>query len=315
MRIEKSIHSFDGTMLYVSSTGKGAPVVLCDGVGCDGFVWRYLAPALAKKYQVVHWHYRGHGKSGVPRDPAAYRMMSLRRDLLAVLDAFKLPQAALLGHSMGVQVVLDFALAHPKRVSALLAICGSYGQPLNSFHGNRLLAALLPHLHRATTRWPGLAKRAWRRAMRSALTHQYAMMFEVAGSRLRRREMAPYFKHLEQMDLDAFLWTLSAAQEQTVEPRLTEITQPTLVVVGEHDSFTPAWLGRRMQRLIPGAQLLTIKGGTHAAPLEFPDLINSNVPRFLGMHLSEAKRREAKKRAPPHARSSVLSISSPRADG
>src|SRR3954471_20976233 len=42
-------------------------VVFCDGIGCDGYVWKYLERALGADYRIVHWHYRGHGRTPPPR--------------------------------------------------------------------------------------------------------------------------------------------------------------------------------------------------------------------------------------------------------
>ena len=59
----------DGAALYYQVQGEGEPgMVLCDGLGCDGFVWKYLAPYLGQSYRVLRWHYRGHGRSGLPRE-------------------------------------------------------------------------------------------------------------------------------------------------------------------------------------------------------------------------------------------------------
>src|SRR5205809_463414 len=65
MEREQFVPAADGTRLYTKVRGEGRPVVLCDGLGCDGFVWRYLEEPLAAQYQVVRWHYRGHGLSSV----------------------------------------------------------------------------------------------------------------------------------------------------------------------------------------------------------------------------------------------------------
>ena len=72
-------HSFalaaDGTRLFVrSKNGAHAPsdvrAFLCDGILCDGFIWKYLWNDLAAEVSLTHWHYRGHGRSGAPRDEA-----------------------------------------------------------------------------------------------------------------------------------------------------------------------------------------------------------------------------------------------------
>src|SRR4051794_5130483 len=62
----------DGTPLYYELGGpldQAAPsIVLSDGIGCDGYVWKYLWPQLCEERATVHWHYRGHGKTPAPRD-------------------------------------------------------------------------------------------------------------------------------------------------------------------------------------------------------------------------------------------------------
>src|SRR6266542_3531728 len=44
-------------------------VAFCDGIGCDGYVWKYLEAALGSTHRIVQWHYRGHGRTPMPRNP------------------------------------------------------------------------------------------------------------------------------------------------------------------------------------------------------------------------------------------------------
>ena len=51
------VEAEDGTRLFWGLRGEAsgrAAVVLNDGIGCDGFVWRYLQPHLAESRQVLH---------------------------------------------------------------------------------------------------------------------------------------------------------------------------------------------------------------------------------------------------------------------
>ena len=61
----------DGSPLFYESWGeRGAltPALFCDGIGCDGYVWRYLREDLGARF-CLHPHYRGHGRTALPRDP------------------------------------------------------------------------------------------------------------------------------------------------------------------------------------------------------------------------------------------------------
>ena len=281
MAEERFVRSFDGTQLFVSRDGSGPPVLLCDGIGCDGFILRYLRPALRDQYTLIHWHYRGHGESEAPRDPDALGISELRGDLIAVLDALGLERVVLVGYSMGVQLALDFAVRFPGRVAGLVPMCGSYGHPLDTFHDTSLANTLFPYLEALVRRFPEGAQRLWSGLLRSELAYQYGVHFEVEGRLLAREDFQPYFDHLARMDVGIFFRMLEKVRHHSVGQRLHEVSAPTLVVAGERDTFTPVWLSRRMQRLIPGSEILVVPFGTHTAPLEMPELVCMRVSKFL----------------------------------
>jgi pimeloyl-ACP methyl ester carboxylesterase len=62
---------------------------------------------------------------------------------------------------------------------------------------------------------------------------------------------------------------------------LEEVNVPSLVIAGEHDLFTPVQLARTMARTLPEAELLVVRGATHIAPLEIPELVNLAIEKFL----------------------------------
>lgn len=286
---ERYIRSFDGTELYTTTAGQGPAIALCDGLGCDGFIWRYLHAVLIQHYQVIHWNYRGHGLSRPPPKGEAFTMATMRRDLHAVLDAYGVRRACLMGHSMGVQLILDFALAHPDRVWAMVPICGSYGRPLDTLHGDGRISNLFPLVEEALRHFPRISRRLWKRAMLSRVSYAFAAAFEVNGKVVRPEDFKPYFRHLASMDPDVFIQVLHAAQEHSVEDLLTDIRTRTLVITGERDTFTPMWLSLRMHRRIPNAELLVMPGGSHVAPIEIPELINLRLERFLLQHVHAAE--------------------------
>jgi pimeloyl-ACP methyl ester carboxylesterase len=78
-----------------------------------------------------------------------------------------------------------------------------------------------------------------------------------------------------------FLRMLSAAGEHSAEDLLGTVTVPTLIVAGEKDTFTPAYLAEWMAEKIPGAELFMVRPGTHVAALEQPEVVRDRITEFL----------------------------------
>jgi len=108
----------DGTPLSADRwSGSGPPVVLLHAGICDRRSWYATADRLAGLGTVVAYDRRGFGDSPASRAP--YRDVD---DLIAVLDRVADEPVWLVGSSMGGQVALDAALAHPDRVAGLVLL-------------------------------------------------------------------------------------------------------------------------------------------------------------------------------------------------
>jgi pimeloyl-ACP methyl ester carboxylesterase len=276
----------DGASLYYQVQGEGTPgMVLCDGLGCDGFVWKYLTPYLERHHRVLRWHYRGHGRSGLPRQRDRIGMLYTCDDLDRMMDAAEISQGVIFGHSMGVQVALEFHRRHPHRVLGLVLICGSYGTPLDTFHDADWLKRLFPLIRFTVERFPRRAAQFTRALVSTEVAMQVALTVELNRSLLSKSDLVPYFTHLANMDPVVFVRTLESASHHSAWDHLPHVNVPTLIIAGEYDKFTPAWLSRRMAAHIPHAELMMVPQGTHVAPLEHEELVELRVERFLREHL------------------------------
>lgn len=278
----------DGAPLWfeVQSDGEAA-AVLCDGLGCDGFIWKYLKPLLATQRRVLHWNYRGHGKSGAPRDTRRIGVPHTMDDLLRLLDEAGIQKAVVFGHSMGVQIALEAHRLYPDRIAGLVLLCGSYGTPLDTWHDHTLLRAAFPTLNRLVERAPGLARKITRNLLPTELGLYFSMKTELNPDLLARDDFWPYLRHLGQMDPVMFVRTLDSLKDHSVWEHLPRVDVPTLVVGGEIDRFTPVWLSHRMADHIPQSEYLFVPGGSHTAPLERPGLVNRAIAEFLKKRVDE----------------------------
>lgn len=280
--------SRDGIALFYEVLGQrasaavgGTSLLLCDGLGCDGFVWKYLQWALGERYRILHSHYRGHGRTPIPGDISRLSIADFAADLCAVLDTCETEQAVLVGHSMGVQVALELYKQAPERVAGLVLVCGSYGNPLRTFKGKDQLQDLLPLIRATVSRVPSLVGAFWKNLIPTELSYLLAKKIELNGALIKREDFFPYLESMARMDPRMFVSALAAAGQHNARDLLDQVHVPTLIVAGRYDSFTPMSLSEEMARMIPGAELHVVESGTHTAPIERPAEVTEIIESFL----------------------------------
>lgn len=281
---ELRVTAHDGVQLFArvyGHEGPGPDWLLLDGLGCDGFVWRHLAPHWAKRGRVVHLHHRGHGRSELPPDCRGMDIETLADDAATVLERAEVPKVIAAGHSMGVQVALELHRRHPAHVAGLALVCGSPGRPLDSFHDSETLKHVFPYAKRAVERLPAIARAVTRKLLPTEFAFRFSATVELNPEWVTREDFMPYLRHLAKMDPVAFVRMATAAGAHSAEPHLPEIDVPTLVIAGERDRFTPPRRSIEMAEAIPRAELFVIRGGSHAAPIEQAELVQLAVDRFF----------------------------------
>jgi pimeloyl-ACP methyl ester carboxylesterase len=255
--------------------------IFSDGILCDGFIWKYLWNELAPVLPLVHWHYRGHGRSAEPADPERVDIAAHADDLDCVRRHVGDPPCVLFGHSMGCQVALEEYRRRPQGIRGLVLLCGSFGNVTSTFHGIPVLELVLPKLLDLAQKVPDFVRAVWSRLPPQLGLKLALRAGEIDPEHVHAEDMLPYLSHMTHVDFPMFLRMLRAAGEHTAGDILTHIEVPVLVVAGERDSFTPAFLATAMAEAIPRCELLMVPGGTHVTPIEQPELVNARIETFL----------------------------------
>ncbi len=281
-----SVRSFDGTRLAWTSAGGdegGLAVILANGIVCTDTYWTFLYPYLAEHgHKVVFWDYRAHGRSQPPANPNEVTLTSHARDLWAVADAAGVERAVLVGHSMGVQTILEAYRSSPSRVVGLVAVAGPYEHPARTFYGAPILQSLLPFMELSVTPAPSLTRAVWR-----SLTEQGDLLYwsgrvgRMIGDNASRELMREYFAHLATLDPLICFRMVRAMGDHSAKDLLPEIDVPSLVLAGGKDVMTPPNLAREMAAAIPDARLEILPDGSHTLPIDDPDRINHLVDEFV----------------------------------
>lgn len=261
----------NGVQLHYITTGRGRDVVMVHGLLGNLAVWHlHLVPKLREGYRLTTYDLRGHGYSDVPE--TGYSSERLAADLLGVLDALEIDTAHLIGHSIGADICLHFALEHPERVAKLVAI-----EP-----GVAALHQCRESNWQGWTYWVAKLEEAGievppdrRTDLRYLVTRslETPRFFGPLRGLPRRREA------LLRLVGDTSL--LREAQEigsLTLEA-LQRITAPVLLIYGDQSPLLDSY--RALVAALPNCTSVLLQGGEHFTPLEQPDLLLDQIQAFL----------------------------------
>lgn len=274
--------SADGTRIYYKSLGQGLPIVLCNGMGVGTFFWKYFEAYFKDHFQVITWDYRGHGRSEEPKNEEKAHIEALVDDCYAVTKKLKLKNALYMGHSLGTVVIFEFYRRYPKRVAGLVSCFGTFGRPMDFFYNSPFSRHIFEILSTLGLHFPGPSNFISKLLIKNPLSFQMGGLLKMVNTGLAKKEdMEKYINHIVDLNPLFFSKLSRSFQAHSSEEILGKIQVPTLIIAGEDDTFTPAWISKKMHRIIPGSELFVIRKGSHAALIEQPELINLRVEKFI----------------------------------
>ena len=184
---------------------------------------------------------------------------------------------------MGVQVILELYERRPELVSHLMLVNGTFGRPLHST-SVPMSSKIVPGLVDQVRRVHETASSVLRRATQWPETVMWLKRLGIVGGTMDEelfREIAADFGGV---NLDRYLTILRELGDHDAAHVLDTIVVPTLVITGDRDAFTPRQLAQQMARRIRGGEILVVRGATHYAALEYPELVNLRIEKFLREH-------------------------------
>jgi proline iminopeptidase len=278
-----------GATLYARDVGRGQPIVVLHG-GPD-FDHTYLLPDLdrwADSYRLLYYDQRGRGRSaeGVRADDVT--LASDIADLDKVRGHYGLARTAILGHSWGTVLALEYALRHPDRVSHLIlmnpapaskADYSRFRKERREKMGadlDRIRAVAATDGYKAGD--PGAVVEYYRIHFKAALARpeDYERLMTIMRPSFTTSEAILKARHVEDR-LMADTWDRDGYD---LLPKLRSLNVPTLVLYGDHD-FIPSFVAEHIAQAVPSARLVTTKDCGHFAYLECPQAVRKEIDAFF----------------------------------
>ncbi|WP_127022987.1 alpha/beta fold hydrolase [Rheinheimera mangrovi] len=250
-------------ILHTEITGQGQAIVLIHGLFGSYENLGVIARALAGHWQVVNLDMRNHGRSDW-QDTMSYALMA--EDIKDTLDHLGLDKVALLGHSMGGKISMEFALRYPQRVNKL--ILADISPVQNRPRHLEILSALdsidLSNLQ-----------------SRQQADQQLAL--SIAETGVRQFLLKSLYKEDERFRWRFNIKALIANYQQLLEapPSKGPYTGPTLFIKGAESDYLLPEHQSLIQQLFPQSKAKVIMGTGHWLHAEKPVAFAKIVTDFL----------------------------------
>jgi 3-oxoadipate enol-lactonase len=259
-----------GSRLFAVEEGAGPPIVLLHAWVANHRAWDAMVPGLVGAgHRVIRYDMRSFGAS-----PTQDVEFSHRTDLLAVMDAFGIEKAAIVGNSGGGRTAIETAVEFPGRVEAVVAV----GAGLQGYAGEiaPVERALFAEWAQVSGTDPidvdaitELGLRVWLdgpgqppdrvpAAVRESLRAMSRPLNEPARVRGTAIELDP-----------------------PIIDRMSDLRCPVLAIAGALDLVSIAGAALRMEADAPNTRAAIMPGVAHMIGMEAPEALNAMVLEFL----------------------------------
>lgn len=270
-----SVITVNGIRFHYWTVGQGPDVVLLHGLGGNLAIWHLkVVPLLRQDFRVTTYDLRGHGHSDMTA--TGYTTADMADDLRGILDGLGIERAHLVGHSLGADIALHFALRYPERAGKLILI--EAGLPAmigarkdESWIGWRYWAEMIERFtgHRV----PPEKRTDWKYLLRQSLN--VPILFGPARGYPRKQD-----KFLKLLETSTLVQDYETVGELTLE-NIATITHPKLLIYDQNSPYMETYRALREVAINCTFVLLPPTDLRHFFPLEEPELLVQHIKGFL----------------------------------
>jgi pimeloyl-ACP methyl ester carboxylesterase len=201
-------------------------IVLVHGLASNAGFWRYAIPELSKNYRVIAVDLPGYGKSGKGAYP--YSMTWYANQIKKLADELKLDKFILVGHSMGGQIGIHFALKYPDRLEKLVLASPAGIEEFGQGQGDWMKSVMTQSGVKKTTE----------DGIRRNLANNFYSWNDKWEWMVEER-----VRMVKAKDFDEFCYTVircvSGMLDEPTFDKIKNISVPTLIVHGKYDGLIP----------------------------------------------------------------------------
>ena len=274
-RVPYQITTVSNHRMAYLDVGQGPPLILIHGFGGSMWNWEHQYSVLARTHRVIIPDLIGSGLSDKPKE--VYTPERFVEFFLQFMDSLNIPQATLVGNSMGAGLAMAMALDYPERVTRLVLISGFPAQVeknIASPHYQRFLSHRPPLWLAKLGNWMA-GRRTTEHILKEIIYNSALISPTVIDRSFHNRQRGDFLAPLYSLMDNIQSW------EGQYGNRLQKISHQVLLLWGDHDRVFPLEVGERVKDQLPHVEWHVIPEAGHLAQWEEPTLVNQFILSFL----------------------------------
>jgi len=249
---------------------------------------KHFAPQIARfhelKFPLLVHDYRAHFHSSAPEHLSDVTFAKMSDDLAHIMNELKISSAFTIGHSMGVNVSLEFAKNYPDMNLGEVLISGTVLPPQDIMFDTNLVDILSPIIENIFKSYPHFSKFIWKTSHYNPLLSKVIHNGGFNTKRVPEDFVRYYLKKIGELPPELFFHLLNEMRNHRILSDLPHIKTPSLVMGGDMDKVIPNYLQQILTRNLPNSEYYLIKDGSHVPQVDFFESVNERIELFIETH-------------------------------
>jgi non-heme chloroperoxidase len=252
------------------------------GLVCSNAHWEKQLPFFDKLgFPILIHDYRGHYSSSSYKNLKDISFKSYADDIKQLIDQLGGEEIIMFGHSMGVNVTLEFARLYPENLKGIIVISGTVLPPQDVMFDSNIVSVVMPFVEWLFKNYPGVSQKLWsssflnplalRAIHRGGFNHKYVPI----------EFIQVYLKRVGLLPPEVFLHLMRQMRDHDIVNDLEKLCVPTLIIGGDKDKVIPNYLQQILHKYIPNSELYILKDGSHVPQHDYPQNINKRSSKFI----------------------------------
>ncbi len=252
------------------------------GLACNINHYQFQIPYFHKLgFKILFHDYRFHYESEGTQDIRDCSFGGIVSDIAQIINHLGIKRSVHIGHSMGVNISLDFAYENPAIAKGIVLISGTILPPQEIMFDTNIIDLIYPFLRFLVNRYPDESMAVWKFLSKKPIMELIVHRGGFHPSKTSRKFIQDYLDKLGEIHPQIFFQLMDQMKDYNILPKAKNISSPALIVSGDKDRVIPYHSQAILKRYLSDSQFYTVKHGSHVPQVDFHKTVNLRIKKFL----------------------------------